>query len=210
VTAVDELKIEKVIDNLISNAIKYSHPEGEIEIKLTSEPNKWMLEVKDHGLGISENARKKLFREFYRGDNVVNSTIVGSGIGLLLVKNYVAMHNGTVSLESKENEGSLFRITIPFKEVTATSPSHAAGAPRNENQTSQLLIKDESIPVNHPDSDQKEQLLIVEDNDVSAAIITTQIQNSGRKRWSGSLEYGAKKIARFDYLGCDDAQYGWF
>jgi len=192
VTAVDELKIEKVIDNLISNAIKYSHPEGEIEIKLTSEPNKWMLEVKDHGLGISENARKKLFREFYRGDNVVNSTIVGSGIGLLLVKNYVAMHNGTVSLESKENEGSLFRITIPFKEVTATSPSHAAGAPRNENQTSQLLIKDESIPVNHPDSDQKEQLLIVEDNDDLKKFLQQSLQRKykiavakdGQEAWS--------------------------
>ncbi len=121
-TAVDELKIEKVVDNLISNAIKYSHPGGKVEIELTCDPNKWVLEVKDQGMGISENAKKKLFREFYRGDNAVNATIVGSGIGLLLVKNYVAMHNGSVSLDSRENEGSLFRITIPYKEVSTSSP----------------------------------------------------------------------------------------
>ena len=82
VTAIDELKIEKVVDNLISNAIKYSHPGGEVDINLICDTNQWMLEVKDHGLGISEKAQKKLFREFYRGDNTVNATIVGSGIGL--------------------------------------------------------------------------------------------------------------------------------
>ena len=101
ITAVDELKIEKVIDNLLSNAIKYSHPEGEVIIKLTCDTNKWILEVKDHGLGISAIAQRKLFREFYRGDNVVNSTIVGSGIGLLLVKNYVTMHEGTFHSKAK-------------------------------------------------------------------------------------------------------------
>lgn len=69
-TAIDELKIEKVVDNLISNAIKYSHTDGKVEIILICEDKKWSLEVKDYGLGISDNAKNKLFREFYRGDNV--------------------------------------------------------------------------------------------------------------------------------------------
>ena len=119
-TAVDELKIEKVIDNLISNAIKYSHQNGKIEIRLTADDENWIVEVKDFGLGISENAQKKLFKEFYRGDNVINSKIVGSGIGLLLVKNYVSMHEGEVVLKSKENEGTEFRITIPYRKVDET------------------------------------------------------------------------------------------
>jgi Signal transduction histidine kinase len=96
------MKIEKVVDNLISNAIKYSHDDTQVDIILTCEPKQWTLEVKDYGLGISENAKGKLFREFYRGDNNINSKIVGSGIGLLLVKSYILMHDGNVLFESKE------------------------------------------------------------------------------------------------------------
>ncbi|NDV80887.1 two-component regulator propeller domain-containing protein [Bacteroides sp. 51] len=129
VTAVDEIKMEKVIDNLISNAIKYSHPDGNVEIKLLCNTKEWVLEVKDYGLGISENAKKKLFREFYRGDNIVNSKMVGSGIGLLLVKNYVNMHQGHVFLESKENEGASFCITIPYKEVADALSSSTDSTP---------------------------------------------------------------------------------
>lgn len=163
-TAVDELKIEKVVDNLISNAIKYSLPEGKVQINLTCDTNIWALEVKDEGLGISDYAQKKLFREFYRGDNVVNSTIVGSGIGLLLVKNYVAMHNGTISLVSKENEGSLFRITIPYKEVPDSSTSTFSYNQPAEVQETQA-VKQDRITEKQAQSDQKDYLLIVEDND---------------------------------------------
>lgn len=178
ITAVDELKIEKVIDNLLSNAIKYSHPEGEVIIKLTCDTNKWILEVKDHGLGISAIAQRKLFREFYRGDNVVNSTIVGSGIGLLLVKNYVTMHEGNISLESKENEGSLFRITIPYKEVSATSPSLNIDIEGIEKQTSIIIPEEELIQANNQESEQKEHLLIVEDNDSLKEFLQQSLQNS--------------------------------
>jgi signal transduction histidine kinase/DNA-binding response OmpR family regulator/ligand-binding sensor domain-containing protein len=177
ITAVDELKIEKVVDNLISNAIKYSHPEGEVEIKLTCEPSRWVLEVRDQGLGISENAQKKLFREFYRGDNVVNSTIVGSGIGLLLVKNYVAMHEGTISLESRENEGSLFRITVPYKEVSTLSPSLSVYRRNEENQVLPSIKEVEPIPENSQKSTQKDYLLIVEDNDTLTEFLQQSLQS---------------------------------
>jgi signal transduction histidine kinase/DNA-binding response OmpR family regulator/ligand-binding sensor domain-containing protein len=120
-SAVDELKIEKVVDNLISNAVKYSHHNNVVDIHLECGPDEWSLQVQDYGLGISDKDQKKLFREFYRGDNVVNSKMVGSGIGLLLVRNYVEMHGGEVELISKENEGSMFIITIPYKQVSATS-----------------------------------------------------------------------------------------
>lgn len=176
-TAVDELKIEKVIDNLLSNAIKYSHPDGEVLINLKCEPNRWILEVRDQGLGISENAQQKLFREFYRGDNVVNSTIVGSGIGLLLVKNYVAMHGGTVSLKSRENEGSLFRITIPYKEVPVTEPSSSSEVQPDENHTNVQTVNDIASQTNHHLSDQKEHLMIVEDNDDLKTFLQRSLQN---------------------------------
>lgn len=148
-SAVDELKIEKVVDNLISNAIKYSHANGKVELILNCDKEGWCLEVRDYGLGISDNAQKKLFKEFYRGDNKINSQLVGSGIGLLLVKSYVIMHGGKVSLNSKENEGSSFKITIPYKEGAETELG------RQENI--------ESI-ISSEDSAKEKSILIVDDN----------------------------------------------
>lgn len=150
ITAVDELKIEKTVDNLISNAIKYSHSGSKIEISLHCEKHQWHLEIKDYGLGISAEARKKLFKEFYRGDNKANSRIVGSGIGLLLVKSYVTMHGGKIEFDSEENKGSSFRITIPYREVVE----------RNES------IKSESVSMESTATPVHKMLriLVVEDN----------------------------------------------
>lgn len=117
-TAVDETMIERVVDNLISNAVKYSQPQSQVDIALRCISGKWVFEVKDYGIGISKKAQKQLFKEFYRGANAVNSKIVGSGIGLLLVKNYVSLHSGTVNCTSQKNSGSTFQVSIPFREIT--------------------------------------------------------------------------------------------
>lgn len=147
ISAVDELKIEKVIDNLISNAIKYSHANNKVELILECNKGYWSLEVKDYGLGISESAQKKIFKEFYREENNINSRMVGSGIGLLLVKSYVIMHGGKVTLYSKKNEGSLFKVTIPYKEITETE-----------------LIKHKHIESTIITVENKKHILIVDDN----------------------------------------------
>lgn len=162
ISAVDELKIEKVVDNLISNAIKYSHANGKVELILDCGEEYWSLEVKDYGLGISDNAQKKLFKEFYRGDNKINSRMVGSGIGLLLVKSYVMMHGGKISLDSKENEGSSFRITIPYKEEAES------GLIGHENIENTVLEECSDHKSNNTKEDEqaekKKSILIVDDN----------------------------------------------
>ncbi len=153
VTALDELKIEKIIDNLLSNAIKYSHQGGRIEIRLVCDKEKWNLEVKDYGLGISTHAKKKLFKDFYRGDNKANSKIVGSGIGLLLVKGYVEMHNGNISFNSEENIGSSFQVTIPFntikdfieeKKIETQEQKNKKTKKKEQNKTSSILIVEDN------------------------------------------------------------------
>ena len=165
VTAVDESKMEKIIDNLISNAVKYSHRDSQIQIDLNCYDEKWMLQVKDNGIGISKNAQRQLFKEFYRGDNAINSKVVGSGIGLLLVQNYVAMHGGKISCISQENVGSIFQIVIPYRDV---SKEVKADMPISNNVP--LFHKDMNeivrIPVGQDDSNSKDlRVLIVEDND---------------------------------------------
>lgn len=115
-TSVDERMIDKVIDNLISNAIKYSFPNSIVNITLRCVPSRWTLEVQDTGIGISKKAQKLLFREYYRGENAINTKIVGSGIGLLLVKNYVSIHGGKITCVSQKRMGSNFQVTIPYNE----------------------------------------------------------------------------------------------
>ncbi|MDR2854316.1 MAG: response regulator [Prevotellaceae bacterium] len=164
-TAIDKTMMEKVIDNLFSNAIKYSHNDSKVQIVFTGKVKHWTLTVTDQGIGIGKNAQKKLFREFYRSDNAVNSQIVGSGIGLLLVKTYVALHKGAIRCVSQENAGAMFKIAIPYKKIidkstaahtNSTTEHHSSGT--NAAETSQAVL---------PASESKAKemsILIVEDN----------------------------------------------
>ena len=167
-TVIDESMLEKVIDNLLSNAIKYSNPNSQVQIVFNGTSKNWTLEVIDQGIGISKEAQKKLFKEFYRSNNAVNSKIVGSGIGLLLVKSYVELHGGTIRCVSKENVGSSFKITVPIKEITGLMK------PVIINNDTELVL----VPVPVSDSaiisqekavsEEKQKrmhILIVEDND---------------------------------------------
>jgi signal transduction histidine kinase/CheY-like chemotaxis protein/ligand-binding sensor domain-containing protein len=164
-TAVDESKMEKIIDNLISNAIKYSPDNSQIRIDLRCDDKKWVLQVKDNGIGISRKAQRQLFKEFYRGDNAINSKVVGSGIGLLLVKNYVTMHGGNISCNSQENIGSTFQVLIPFKSISVESG--ATNSPSNASILSGS-VTDVSLQTeteNEIQASKEMKVLIVEDND---------------------------------------------
>jgi signal transduction histidine kinase/DNA-binding response OmpR family regulator/ligand-binding sensor domain-containing protein len=189
-TAIDELKIEKCVDNLISNAIKYSHPDSRVDITLKCNPNNWTLEVTDTGIGITSQAQRKLFKEFYRSENAVNSKIIGSGVGLMLVKHYIVMHGGNISFVSKENVGSTFKVTLPFKEVAdvkkpvdLTSVSEVFSSLPGSQFTS---ISQQADSRQHG-----MRLLIVEDNPDMQGFITSAL------------------CREFEILTADDGLQGW-
>ena len=117
-TAIDVPKMEKVIDNLISNAIKYSYSGSDVHMLFTGSGKKWTFEVKDYGIGVSRKAQRRLFKEFYRSENAILANTVGSGIGLMTAKNYVTLHGGAIRCVSRENVGSSFKIEIPFKQFS--------------------------------------------------------------------------------------------
>lgn len=105
--------INTVIRNLLTNAVKFTNTQGEVSIKLSKEDNKILLTVSDNGIGISEEDKKKLFRidgHFLREGT---GGELGTGLGLLLCKEYVELNNGRICLDSKVAEGSIFRIAIP-------------------------------------------------------------------------------------------------
>lgn len=191
ITAVDQPKTEKIIDNLISNAIKYSPSDSQIQIELRGDAKKWVLQVKDNGIGISKKAQRQLFKEFYRGDNAINSKVVGSGIGLLLVKNYVTMHGGNISCTSQENVGSTFQVVIPFKSISRES---AATNVLQVKPTTSSPIPDFSpqMEIGNDIPPSKEmKVLIVEDNDDLLNFMKSTLSNDfkvysavdGAKAW---------------------------
>jgi len=107
--------IEQVLTNLIENALKYTPESGEVWVTwMASENGKWdILKVKDNGIGISKIHHARLFERFYRVDSGRARNAGGTGIGLAIVKHIINIHNGKISLDSKEGEGTCFTVKIP-------------------------------------------------------------------------------------------------
>jgi signal transduction histidine kinase len=100
------------MDNLISNALKYS--EGSVTIAVTQGDDRAIIEVTDQGIGIPEGELPSLFTRFGRASNARRKGISGSGIGLYVARKIVEVHRGTISVRSKENEGTTFIVALPL------------------------------------------------------------------------------------------------
>src|SRR6056297_1548620 len=114
---IDKEKVGLAIQNLIDNAIKYSHKNSEVKINLKKIQKKKKeyvkIEIEDEGIGISKKDQEKIFTKFSRGNNAVKSETEGSGLGLFIVKNIIESHQGNVDFESTLNKGSVFYVFIP-------------------------------------------------------------------------------------------------
>ncbi len=112
----DRSQIERVLINLIGNAIKFTPEQGLISIQITADHEKITTAISDSGIGISEEDLDKIFNEFYRVDNPINQTVKGTGLGLPLTKKIIEAHHGTIWVTSKINEGASFYFTLPVKQ----------------------------------------------------------------------------------------------
>jgi signal transduction histidine kinase len=109
----DGRRLGQVFDNLLQNAIKFSNPGGTITVRMRDEGTRLRTEVQDRGIGIPANQLPRIFERFYQVDGSVTRRYGGTGLGLAIVKQIVEAHAGTVGVESKVNQGSLFFFTIP-------------------------------------------------------------------------------------------------
>jgi len=116
--SVDEVKMSLAISNLIENAIKYNVDDGTVRVSLNADHKYFYIKVIDTGIGISEEQQKMIFERFYRVDKARSRQTGGTGLGLAITKDVVLMHNGTIKVSSKENEGSTFTMRIPLN-ITA-------------------------------------------------------------------------------------------
>jgi signal transduction histidine kinase len=108
----DKNEIAKVLNNLITNALKYSEADMLISVKLNSDNNSVYFSIKDKGIGIGKTDMKHLLEPFFRASNAGN--IPGTGLGLNIVKEAIDRHKGTLTVKSKLNAGSEFIVQLPL------------------------------------------------------------------------------------------------
>ena len=129
---VDSDKLERIILNLLSNAIKFSKPNGEIKVTLSFEDCLY-ISVTDNGIGIAQENLNKIFDKFTQLDTSFSRKNEGSGIGLSIVKSFVLLHNGKISVKSELNKGTIFLIELPLTETSNIETEDASYDNLSEN-----------------------------------------------------------------------------
>jgi signal transduction histidine kinase len=109
----DPDKLREVIVNLLHNAIQYNQPAGAVDLSAQAD-NGWLdLQVHDTGQGIAPEAFGHIFERFYRSDPSRSGSELHAGLGLSIVKGYVGLLGGTITVESQVGQGSTFRVRLP-------------------------------------------------------------------------------------------------
>lgn len=111
----DEDKLLHILENLCTNAIKYSDEGGSIWVEAywNREDDTMRFDVSDEGVGISEEDQRIIFQKFMQAESAIARPVSGSGLGLSLAREYAELHGGTIEVQSKKGEGSVFRVIIP-------------------------------------------------------------------------------------------------
>ncbi|MCR4891442.1 MAG: response regulator [Lachnospiraceae bacterium] len=164
---VDALRFRRILSNLLGNALKFSPDGGKVSISarcLTMTDNgygRYEIQVKDNGIGMSKNFQQRIFDAFEREETSTQSGITGTGIGLTIVKGILDAMGGSISVESKKNQGSTFTIQIPVKVV--------------DNERAQLLLK----PRINREANKNRRILLVDDVGLNRKLAQLILMDSG-------------------------------
>ncbi len=189
----DAHKIREIMLNLLSNAIKYTPEGGNISISLKERSSDfegygdYICEVSDSGIGMTEEFQKHVFDNFTREHNSTESKIMGTGLGMAIVKKLTDLMGGTVTVRSKPGEGSTFTVGMSLRIVDNPEEflSESIGSEKAENV-----------------SFEGKRILLTEDNELNAEIATTLLENSG-----ALVELAKDGIECIDMLQSHEAGY---
>ncbi len=177
----DENRLQQILVNLLTNAIKFTH-EGTIHLGASYAKNFVQIWVQDTGIGISEDQQQRIFQPFVQADGNIARQYGGTGLGLAISRYLIEQHGGSLSLESQEGRGSIFKFTLP------------EGNPSSEILNVNLLEEDTPLPapsvpngegVMKPHSDESDltqrrfHLLVVDDDPLNVKVLQDQLSQNG-------------------------------
>ncbi len=190
----DERRVRQILINLLSNAIKFTPEEGKVKLsghlrygyELTQEVRPDLspinestpylcLEVSDTGIGIPKDKQGLLFRPFQQIDSTLTRRHEGTGLGLALTKRLAELHGGTVSVESEENQGSIFRVWLPLTELRS-GPENYSEKGDEEIETTPMT---RSFGQDQPNQTDGPRVLVVEDQPFNQALISQVLELEG-------------------------------
>lgn len=180
----DELRLSQILINLVGNAIKYTPNGGKIALVISEkgeEDGKIWLEfvISDNGIGMSEEFLPKLFEVFTQEDAGARTQARGSGLGMAIVQNLVAMMRGTIQVESEQGKGSIFTVCLPFKpaktnEQETESWEVVVDGESDSWETGERILK--RLNYTNNDSLAGFRILLVEDNELNMEIMLEILQ----------------------------------
>lgn len=177
----DTAQLQRIWDNLVSNACKFTPPGGTVTFSACELPSDnerlgwYKFTISDTGIGIDSESLQHLFDPFFRSSDVISKHIEGSGLGLAIVKNIVDYKGGTISVTSRQGEGTTFTVTLPLHFDTAAEhpvekPMHTFGSADFDFSGKSLLLA-EDHPIN-----QKVAELILEKTGAAVTIVENGLQ----------------------------------
>ena len=123
----DRDRIRQLVDHLVSNALKFTPPGGEVALTVTREGDEVVLTVRDTGIGIAEDEQERLFERFVRASEATQRAVAGAGLGLTVCKAIVDGHGGTIGLTSRAGAGTTVRVVLPAPPGTTEGAAAAGG-----------------------------------------------------------------------------------
>ncbi|MCC6953751.1 MAG: response regulator [Deltaproteobacteria bacterium] len=177
---VDPRHVRQILMNLMSNAIKYTPSGGNVKVSTEVLGDKVRINVRDNGIGISQELIDRLFLRFERGSDGYSQSQTGTGIGLSLTKHLIEINGGTIGVDSTEGEGSNFWILVPLADVSALDSESTTSVP---------------VGVDRPVRLDGLNVLVVDDNVLTCQVLEEIIRSCGGNAFSATTVAQAREIA---------------
>ncbi|WP_200979522.1 response regulator [Echinicola sp. 20G] len=179
----DRQRLDQIIRNLLSNAFKFTPAEGQVSLNFTAQSNHHLaISVQDSGIGISEEKQQLIFEAFKQADGSTSRKYGGTGLGLSISRELSRLLKGSISLNSKEGQGSTFTLSIPYELGMGSQPS-ADSTPTNASFDPKVIDKENKPQINSshiiPEKAAGKNLLIVEDDVNFAEILKNYSKERG-------------------------------
>ncbi len=203
ITAIDVEKIERVVFNLMSNAMKYTPRNGTITVTCDANDDKVYLKVSDTGIGIAERDLGNIFERFYQ---VEREHPEGSGIGLTLCKAFVELHGGAIRVESAPGKGSVFTVELPLVRGEEATDSYAKGSSDAEvNVIEETATELDEIEAEVSFDNRLPLVLVIDNNKDIQTLVSLLLRDKYNVICADKGKDGIKKAAKYvpDLIICD-------